>query len=71
MSELANLFACNQSGPYDKGVRCKVVAEGTPVTYRGKDQCLKEVKTVAVSDGIEVLKVISYDPSTFRFLTVS
>ena len=58
------------SGAFDRPVKVKVADRGTLVKYLGKDGEQKQSLTVAVTDGVGVVKIIIYDQTKFTRFSV-
>ena len=69
MATIQDCLKQQRTGPYSKSLKVRVVGQGELLKYRtnGEErQCL----TVAVSDGETCAKVLAYDPTKLKKLTV-
>ncbi|XP_052251125.1 uncharacterized protein LOC127858194 [Dreissena polymorpha] len=58
----------DQSMPYDKSARGRVVFASSPETYTNANGETKQSKSVAIADDKKAVKVVSYDPTQFNKL---
>ncbi|KAH3874413.1 hypothetical protein DPMN_037656 [Dreissena polymorpha] len=68
MSTLEEIMNMDQSMPYDKSARGRVVFASSPETYTNANGETKQSKSVAIADDKKAVKVVSYDPTQFNKL---
>ncbi|KAH3702074.1 hypothetical protein DPMN_077075 [Dreissena polymorpha] len=68
MSTLEEIMNMDQSMPYDKSARGRVVFASSPETYTNATGETKQSKSVAIADDKKAVKVVSYDPTQFNKL---
>ncbi|KAH3753786.1 hypothetical protein DPMN_188436 [Dreissena polymorpha] len=68
MSTLEEIMNMDQSMPYDKSARGRVVFASSPETYTNANGETKQSKSVAIADDKKAVKVVLYDPTQFNKL---